>query len=310
MNEILASTLPIFLISLLGNLIKRRWLKSDEFWRGIEKLSYFFLFPIMLFSYISVADLSASSMIKLVLALIISTCIIAVGLICYQTKKNSDNIQFTSTFQGVIRYNTYIFFGVSGPLLGSEGLAMVSIISSYMIIFTNVITVMVFAYYIPNSSVAKSYKASFILMLKLIFRNPLIIASIIGFIFNYANLELHLGVKKTLSILADSALSIGLLNVGAGLKFAMHATLLRNVLLTSCVKLIIFPIVTVIVLSLMSITGTAKSIGIVYSCLPCASTAYVLSRQLGGDPDSMASIITFTTIFSIVSLSILMYLWG
>ncbi|WP_341757246.1 MULTISPECIES: AEC family transporter [unclassified Candidatus Tisiphia] len=308
MNDIFSSTLPILLIPLLGSIIKRKWLTSEEFWRGIEKLSYFFLFPVMLFNNISVADLNASSIIRLVLGLIISSSIIAIALILYQKKTNFDKIQFTSTFQGAVRYNSYIFFGVSSPLLGQEGLAIVSVISSYMIIFTNIISVMIFARYIPDSSVAKSPKASFILMLKLILQNPLIIASIIGFLFNYSNLELHLSIKKTLSTLSDSALAIGMLNVGASLKFFMRGTIVYNVLFTSFVKLVAFPIVTIIVLSLMSITGTAKSVGVLYSCLPCASTAYVLSRQLGGDPESMASIITFTTLFSIVSLSVLMWM--
>ncbi|WP_425363225.1 AEC family transporter [Candidatus Tisiphia endosymbiont of Hybos culiciformis] len=308
MNDIFSSTLPILLIPLLGSIIKRKWLTSEEFWRGIEKLSYFFLFPVMLFNNISVADLNASSIIKLVLGLIISSSIIAVALIIYQKKTNFDKIQFTSTFQGAVRYNSYIFFGVSSPLLGQEGLAIVSVISSYMIIFTNIISVMIFAHYVPDSSVAQSPKASFILMLKLIVQNPLIIASIVGFLFNYSNLELHLSIKKTLSTLSDSALAIGMLNVGASLKFFMRGTIVYNVLFTSFVKLVAFPIVTIIVLSLMSITGTAKSVGVLYSCLPCASTAYVLSRQLGGDPESMASIITFTTLFSIVSLSVLMWI--
>lgn len=310
MNEIFSSTLPIFLITLLGSIIKRKWLTSEEFWRGLEKLSYFFLFPIMLFNYISVADLSATSITRLVVALIISTGIISLGLIIYQQKTNFDKIQFTSIFQGAVRYNSYIFFAMSSPLLGASGLAIVSVISSYMIIFTNIISVMIFARYIPGSSLAQSPKASFLLMLKLIGQNPLIIASIIGFLFNYSNLELHPGIKKTLSSLSDSALAIGMLNVGAGLKFAMRGALFHTVLVTSFVKLVVFPIVTVGVLSLMSITGTAKSIGVLYSCLPCASTAYVLSRQLGGDPESMASIITFTTLFSVISLSVLMYLWG
>ncbi|MFY9589566.1 AEC family transporter [Rickettsia endosymbiont of Halotydeus destructor] len=310
MNDIFSSTLPIFLITILGSIIKTKWLTSEEFWRGIEKLSYFVLFPAMLFNYVSTADLSVSSIIKLVLALIISTCIISISLAIYQKKYNIDKAQFTSIFQGSIRYNSYIFFGVSAPLLGQEGLAIVAVISSYMIIFTNILSVISFAYYIPDKSVATTLKTSILLMVKLIIRNPLIIASIVGFMFNYSNLELHLGLKKTLDSLSNAALAIGMLNVGAGLRFTIHKELLFNVLLTSFIKLIAFPLVTVIVLWLMSIDGVNKSVGVLYSCLPCASTAYVLSRQLGGDPESMASIITFTTFFSLITLSIIMYILG
>ncbi|BDU60494.1 permease [Candidatus Rickettsia kotlanii] len=310
MNEIFCSTLPIFLITLLGSIIKNKWLTSEEFWRGIEKLSYFVLFPAMLFNYVSTADLSVTSIIKLVVALVISTILVSIGLIIYQKKYNIDKVQFTSIFQGSIRYNSYIFFGVSSPLLGSSGLSIVAVISSYMIIFTNILSVMIFAYYIPNKSVTSTISTSFVLMMKLIVRNPLIIASLVGFIFNYLNLELHLGLKKMLDSLSNAALAIGMLNVGAGLNFTIRQELLRNVMFTSFVKLVAFPLVSVVVLWLMSIDGLDRSVGILYSCLPCASTAYVLSRQLDGDPDSMASIITFTTFFSVVTISIIMYIMG
>ncbi|ABV76113.1 MULTISPECIES: AEC family transporter [spotted fever group] len=310
MNEIFCSTLPIFLIMLLGSIIKNKWLTSEEFWRGIEKLSYFVLFPAMLFSYVSTADLSIALIIKLVVALIISTILVSIGLIIYQKKYNIDKVQFTSIFQGSIRYNSYIFFGVSSPLLGSSGLSIVAIISSYMIIFTNILSVMIFAYYVPNKSVTNTISTSFVLMMKLIVRNPLIIASLVGFVFNYSNLELHLGLKQTLDSLSNAALAIGMLNVGAGLNFTIRQELLHNVMFTSFVKLVAFPLVSVVVLWLMSIDGLNRSVGILYSCLPCASTAYVLSRQLDGDPDSMALIITFTTFFSVVTISIIMYIMG
>jgi len=310
MNEIFCSTLPIFLITLLGSIIKNKWLTSEEFWRGIEKLSYFVLFPAMLFNYVSTADLSVASIIKLVVALIISTLLVSIGLIIYGRKYNIDKIQFTSIFQGSIRYNSYIFFGVSSPLLGPSGLSIVAVISSYMIIFTNILSVMIFAYYIPDKSITTTIRTSIILMIKLIVRNPLIIASLVGFVFNYSNLELHLGLKKTLDSLSNAALAIGMLNVGAGLNFTIKQELLHNVIFASFVKLIAFPLVSVVVLWLMSIDGIDRSVGILYSALPCASTAYVLSRQLGGDPDSMASIITITTFLSVVTISIIMYVMG
>ncbi len=310
MLNIFSSTMPIFLITLLGAIIKRKWLVSDEFWRNLEKLSYFLLFPVVLFNYISVADLSSRSMINLVIALIISTSIIGGLLIYYQQKTNGDQKKFTSIFQGSVRYNSYIFFALSGGLFGAEGLEVVAVISSYMIIFTNVITVLVFAKYTGDTNETGSKIESYIILFKLLANNPLIIASLLGFLFNYSGMSLNQGLQKTLTSLSDAALAIGMLNVGAGLKLILCPIYLRQVIFTSSIKLIALPVVTWLILWLLGITGTAKSVGILYSCLPCASTAYVLSRQLNGDSELMASIITFTTIFSVLSLSMMMYIFS
>ncbi len=310
MYSVFYSVLPIFLIALLGSVIRRKWLTSDEFWRGLEKLSFYILFPTVLFQYSYKVDLGSSGFLRLAGALIIANLIIAALLVIYQSRRPCDKIQFTTVFQGATRYNNYIFFALGAALFGEEGLTIVSTISPVLLIVTNITSVMSFIYYIPKGGSAVSKRKSILLMFKSIGANPFVIASIVGVIFNYFDLTLNVGVAKTIRSLADSALAIGIMIVGASIKFRIKPEYFKQVIATSSVKLIAMPIVTFVVLWSMSITGTAQSVGILFSCLPCASSSYILSRQLGGDPETMSSTITFTTIFSILSLSLLVYILG
>jgi predicted permease len=307
MYNVFYSVLPIFLIALLGSVIRRKCLTSDEFWRGLEKLSFYILFPTVLFEYSAKMDLNSSEFVRLTTALIASILIVSITLVLYQTRRPYSRVQFTSVFQGATRYNNYIFFALGSALFGQEGLTIVAAISPYLLILTNITAVMSFTHYIPKGE-GLTKRKSFILMVKSIGTNPFVIASIGGVIFNYLDLTLNIGIEKTIHSLATSALTIGMLIVGAGIKIKLQQEYFKQIAFTSCVKLIIMPIVTFIVLWLMGVTGTARSIGILFSCLPCASSSYILSRQLGGDPETMSSIITFTTIFSILSLSLLVYI--
>lgn len=81
MGNIFSETFPIVLIAVLGSLIKRKWLTSEEFWRGMEKLSYFLLFPCLLFNDVSGADLKALSSGRLVSSLVFSSCAVGGALI-------------------------------------------------------------------------------------------------------------------------------------------------------------------------------------------------------------------------------------
>lgn len=310
MYRIFCNVLPIVLIALIGTLIRKKWLISDEFWRGLEKLSFYLLFPSVLFSSVYKLELPSLEFFRLVTALTISNLIISALAIYYQTKENYKKVQFTSLFQGVTRYNNYILFALSSALFGDLGLSVVASISPYMIILTNVTAIMCFAHYIPQNSGGVSKKLSVLIMFRSIITNPLIIASLIGFMFNYFKIDLNSGVQKTLDSLANSALTVGMLIVGASLKFKIKPENIKIIISTSFIKLIIMPIITFIILWIMGISGIAKSIGILFSCLPCASSAYILSRQLGGDPETMSSIITFTTIFSVLSLFVLVYILG
>ena len=311
MYSIFYSVLPIFLIALLGSVIRRKWLTSDEFWRGLEKLSFYVLFPTVLFQYSYKVDLGSSGFLRLAGALIIANLIIAILLVVYQSRKPYDKVQFTTIFQGATRYNNYVFFGLGAALFGEDGLSIISTISPCLLIVTNITSIMSFIYYIPqNEGSSFSRKKSLILMIKSIAANPFVIASIVGWFFNYFELILNVGVEKTIRSLADSALAIGIMIVGASIKFTIKPEYFKQVIITSGVKLIAMPIITFIVLWSMSITGIAQSVGILFSCLPCASSSYILSRQLGGDPETMSSTITFTTVFSILSLSLLVYILG
>lgn len=307
MNNIFFSILPIFIITMLGSGIRRYWLTADEFWKGLEKLSYYLLFPSVLFNYIANAELSTGSHTSIVIGLIISTLIVSGGLVMYQRNNEIDSAEFTSIFQGSTRYNNYIFFALGSSLYGDKGLAIVSVIAAYMIIFTNVLAVIAMHSYIKHEK-ELSFSDSIVVFLRNFASNPLIIASIAGFIFNYGNIEINIGIQKALQSLSDSALAIGLINVGAGLRFKIDQADLEKVIVTSGVKLLILPIVTAIILLFSMVDGLPRSVAILYSALPCSSSSFILAKQLGGDPDLMASIITVTTILSVITISLVLFL--
>jgi len=308
MQEIFGGVLPIFLITMLGSVIKHKWLTSEEFWRGLEKLLYFLLFPVMLFYNIVTADLTSGELIRLIIGLMLSSGVVGLGLILYKRRYDIDASQFTSIFQGSIRYNTYIFLALGASLYGSQGMKIIAVVAAYMIIFTNAVSILIFTTYIPDPTLKESGGARLIHLVRKFGVNPLIVASLIGFIFNYAGVEFNFGIQKTLQSLSDSALAIGVMNVGAGLKFSVDEKDFKQLSVTCIVKLLIFPLVSMVILSMMSITGMPKAIGILYSGLPCATTSYILAKQLGGDPDLMASIITATTILCVFSLPLFIYI--
>ena len=198
MYSVFCNVLPIVLIALIGSFIRKKWLISDEFWRGLEKLSFYILFPAVLFGSTYRLELAATQFFQLVIALVISNLIISGLAIYHQTKENYDKAQFTSLFQGATRYNNYIFFALSSALFGENGLSVVASISPYMIVLTNVTAIMGFVYYLPPESGGASKRQSMTLMAKSIITNPFVIASLVGFAFNYFKIELNMGIEKTI----------------------------------------------------------------------------------------------------------------
>jgi malonate transporter len=302
MQEIFFAVFPIFAIIFIGKVVKHKWITSEEFWRGHEKISYFMLFPAVMFNYITQTSFSFGELSRLIFALILVITIISIIIIYIQERHiKSEPRLFTSIFQGSVRYNNYLFLGITGSLYGAPGLEVAAAVTGYMIIFTNAISIMVFNHYIERAKYDGIFEG-FIDVTKKFALNPLIISSIAGFAFNHSGIEMNLAIRKILTILSDSALAMSLMCLGAEIRLKIAGDDLSPIIRACLVKLIVMPIVAFIVFTLLGITGMPKAIGILFSSLPCASTSFVLARQMGGDTKAITSIITLSIILGIFTI--------
>lgn len=60
-----------------------------------------------------------------------------------------------------------------------------------------------------------------------------------------------------------------------------------------------------LLISLTGLTGIAASVLVIFFMTPTATSGYILARQLGGDTETMASIITFQTLFAFVVMPVI-----
>lgn len=303
MTSIFDNILPIFFIMVASSIMKKKWLTSEEFWRNLEKLLYYILLPVTIFNSIAYTDFSKIQLKTLVLGLILSSSIVIFFLMWYQRKFQMQKEQFLSLLQGSFRYNNYMFLAVCSSIYGDEGFVISAAISGYMVIFCNTISISSFSIYLKEKA-----QNNFKLHFKRLLTNPLIIASIIGLIFNKIDMDFDFGLKKLLHILAESSLGMGIILVGGRLKMDFDAENLRQIAFATVNKLIILPMITFIILEILDVGGILKAIGVIYSCIPCATGTYILVKEMKGDVDLMASIITSGTIISIIPLSILTYI--
>jgi len=60
MAIVLAGLLPVFLLIVLGAVLKRTLMRLETQWHGLERLTYYVLFPMLLIQTLVKADLSGS----------------------------------------------------------------------------------------------------------------------------------------------------------------------------------------------------------------------------------------------------------
>ena len=147
MGGVLAALLPVFLLIVLGFGLKRSLMRLETQWHGLERLTYYVLFPALLIQTLVKADLSSVPVAGVGGALLLSA--LAMSLLCLGlrpllSRLGIDGPAFTSIFQGATRWQTYVALAVSGNLHGEIGLALASVAMVAIIPLVNVFSVAVF----------------------------------------------------------------------------------------------------------------------------------------------------------------------
>ncbi|MHC6151612.1 AEC family transporter [Bradyrhizobium elkanii] len=301
MAVVIAALLPVFLLIVLGFVLKRTLMPLDTQWHGLERLTYYVLFPVLLVQTLVKADLTKVPVAGAGGALLLAALVMS--LFCLALRRplagaGVDGPAFTSIFQGATRWQTYVALSVSRNLYGSTGLALASVAMVAIIPLVNVFSVAVLANY------ASSEKRSTGVIVTTVVRNPLIWACVIGLVINVAHVPLPQIWHDVADALGGSSLAIGLLVTGAGLHLEgiFRPSLAASIALV--LKLVLMPVLTVALAVGFGVTGSNLAIVAACAAVPTSPSAYVLARQMGGDAPLLAQIITLQTILAAITMPI------
>jgi malonate transporter and related proteins len=301
MAVVIAALLPVFLLIVLGFILKRGLIRPETQWHGLERLTYYVLFPVLLIQTLVKADLTRVPVAGVGGALLLSALLMSILCLALRpllARCAIDGPGFTSIFQGAIRWQTYVALAVSGNLYGDTGLALASVAMVAIIPLVNVCSVTVLAHY------ASPEKQSARAIVMTVVRNPLIWACAIGLVLNVAHIPLPRIWHEVADALGRSSLAIGLLVTGAGLHLEGMFRPSLAAFVTVFLKLIVMPVLAVALALWFGLSGSNLAIVTACSAVPASSSAYVLARQMGGDAPLLAQIITLQTILAAITMPI------
>lgn len=297
----LIAVLPTIFLLVLGNIIRRREFVAADFWASADKLTYYILFPALLISIISQVDLNTISLSVVVVAIIVLFALLSLTAWLVYRFTNLHSKQFSSAYQGIVRLNTYIYLAVIGATWNSNVLATAAVLAGLMIPLINVCCIAVFS--LTNKQL--SWQNTLVSMLK----NPLILGVVVGFLCNLLPVLLPDVVLQTFTILAKAALPLALLSVGAAVRiktlFVLHQGFsLSGLWAITAARLLLAPLLAWAVALLLALPSPLTISLVMAAAVPTATSSYILSKQLGGDAELMAAIISMQTLVSLCSLVI------
>ena len=302
MGPVLYATLPIFLLILIGFLLRWRGFIERPAWEAVEKLTYVILFPALLVRTLASADFSSLQVLPIIGAILLPLLLFALLLMTLVPRIMQDGPALTSMLQGLIRPNTYIGLAVAAGLFGEIGLTTATLAVAVCVPTVNLLSVIALSRHGNNGT------RSFGGLLLAIIKNPLILACLLGIALNLTGTGLPSVSDPFLEILGRAALPLGLIAVGAGLELKASNGRLGALVTPVVGKLFVLPVLTAFACSLLGVSGVGAYVAILFNALPAASSSFILARQLGGDAGLMAQIITIQTAAAMVTLPLLLAL--
>jgi len=307
MFAIFAAILPIFLLIVLGQALRRLPLFPLEFWRGLDVMGFYVLYPTLLFVTIVRADFSALSMDAIIVALGVPGIAIAVLTLALwpvlRARIALSRPGFSSVFQTAVRWNGFLAFAVAEKLFPPEGAAMVALVMAIVIIPINVESVAVVAWFAGRDPNLGG-------VLRKIAVNPLILATAAAIIVRSLPFAHPGPLMEMLNFLARAALGMGLMAIGAGLRPQDALRPNFAVLIATTLKLIVYPAMVLCLAVIFGLTGPQISYLALCAAVPTAMNGYVLARQMGGDAELYAAIATVQTALAFVTIPLVLAVAG
>jgi predicted permease len=152
-------------------------------------------------------------------------------------------------------------------------------------------------------------------VLKGLLTNPLIVACLLGVVLNISGVglgSLWVGVwiEEFLARLGAAALPLGLLSVGVALSVDTLKQDWTTIVLASVLKFGILPALTLSMAIWLQLDVLSQQVLLMLACLPTASSAYILARQLGGNAVMMVNIISAQTLFAFAAIPLWLLVAG
>ncbi|CAN5187337.1 AEC family transporter [soil metagenome] len=301
---LISGVLPVFLLIVLGYGLKKSDFLPDATWRPIEKLSINLLYPGFLIPSIWGADMSSGSAGAAAGAAVVAILIVSALTLLAKPLIRIDGPAYTSVFQGVIRWNSFVFLPVIQASFGREGLALAAVMIACIIPVTNIACVAVLARWGADQKGVRP-----LALIRAMLANPILLACLIGLALNFARVPAIPGVTETLKLLGSAALPLGLIIAGAGLSFAEVARRKYTIAGVSFVKLVLMPPLMWGLCIAFGGDHLAQGVAMLCGAAPGAAAAYLLARQMGGDAGLMAGIIALTTVISALMIPLLLFLY-
>lgn len=192
----------------------------------------------------------------------------------------------------------YIGLPIAFYFIGDSGLAKASILTGFLSILQNILSVLVLQAY---ATAETGSRIKLRLVAAKLVRNPVIVSAFAGVAVSVVRLPIPVPILRFLDILSGLAPPMSLLLIGASLSITIMKKNYYSVLGSVFIKIVALPVVGLLLFRWSGVNISDYPPGLILLATPTATVTYVMAREMQGDDEFAAAAISASTICSIVT---------
>lgn len=292
--------LPLLLLLFCGWGLRKLGLMKDQVTSGMNQLVFKVFLPLLIFNNIRTLDLSTPPEMKLSLFMAGSILCIFFAAQTVTPRLVPDLRKSGVIVQAIFRTNFAILgIPLMTSMFGQSGIAAITLGMPVVIPIFNVLAVVALSGTGGKVSVKQ-------LLLKIV-TNPLIIAVAVGLVFLLLNLSLPKAVDSVANQLANLTSPVSLLVLGASLRWEGVKSNRKELFFTVLIRQLLLPCLMMTIAMLLGFRGTDLGVLIILFGAPIAVSSYPMAVGMGGDKDLAAGLLVLSTVTSMGTLFLLIY---
>ncbi|MBP1745726.1 MAG: auxin efflux carrier [Deltaproteobacteria bacterium] len=288
---IIETIIPIFLIIIFGYILQQRGMLKAEFIQEANRFVFLFSLPVLIFTGImksDIKDVGLTNILLVIIPTLIILCVAFLLALAMGLRRGTLGSFVQTTFHGNI---TYIGLAVLYYMLGEEGLKKGSILIGFLILVNNTLAIAILSWTSQrHTNILKSLTS--------IAKTPLIVATFVGMLLLYLDIPVSKLLMKSMGILANIALPMALIIIGASMSVSTIKSSFRLSGIVAIMKLMVLPSLSFLFCYLYAIPLRDALPGIILLATPTATTSFILANQIGGDTELASGVITLSTLLS------------
>ncbi len=328
-------TLPIFIVILLGYVLKSLKLINDNFVSVTNKYVFRVALPVLLFNDIATSDILSQAKGNFVLFCMLCTTamFLIVWLFAFLFLKDKTMV---GAFAQAASRGSAAILGVAfvENICGNAGMAPLMIVSAVPLFNILSVIILTFSSELGKKSsvrgdgavkeetkrgvaeedkkekdaAIRDRKKTIKKALVNILKNPIIIGIVLGIPFAIYKIKIPVMPSRVIDYIGHTATPMALIAIGGGFNKKEALTRLKPAVWASLVKLVVLPMVFLPIAFKMKFAPSEIVAILIMLASPTTVSAYVMAKEMDNDCVLTSNAIMLTTLFSSVSLTFWIYL--